>query len=219
MKCARVWVLGAGGIGSSLLPYLVSSGIGHIRLFDADRVERSNLARQVLFCEADIGRLKGEVARQRLAKINPFVEIIWEDRFFDPQSEDLLPQDHHFILEGTDSIETKFLTNDLTLKNNIPALIGGLGADQGHIFPISRQSDHACYRCLFEAPPSNELPGCSSEGILSPLPGVIGSMMAYLTVMYFIEKKLDHHIFLLEKNNWRKVAVNKDSDCRYCNRI
>ena len=212
-------VLGAGGIGSSLLPYLVSSGIGYTCLVDADKIERSNLARQVLFCEADVGCLKGRVVKQRLAGINPFVEIIWKNQFFNSQSESLLAQDYHFILEGTDSIETKFLINDLALKNNIPALIGGLGTDQGHIFPVSRQADHACYRCLFEAPPSNELPSCSSEGILSPLPGVIGSMMAYLTVMYFIEEKLDHYIFLLEKNNWRKIPINKDPDCRYCNFI
>ena len=210
-------VLGAGGIGCSLLPYLVSSGIGHICLIDADRVESSNLARQILFSTSDVGRLKGEVVQQKLARLNPFVEVIWENEFFNSQNGNVIAQDCHFILEGTDSIETKFLVNDFALKNDIPALIGGLGTDQGHIFPVLRQSNQACYRCLFEAPPGDGLPGCSSEGILSPLPGVIGTMMAYLSVMYFIEKKLGHHIFLLEKNNWRRLTIKKDLGCEYCN--
>ena len=128
----------------------------------------------------------------------------------------MLTQDYHLILEGTDNIENKFLVNDLALKHNIPALIGGLGSDQGHIFPVTKQAQQACYRCVFDSPPLDDLPDCSNTGILSPLPGVVGSMMAYLSVMYLSEKKFTTHIFLLEKNNWRKILINKDPHCQYC---
>ena len=221
LKGARVLVLGAGGIGSGVLPYLVSSGIGHICIVDSDKVERINLARQTMFSEVDIGFSKGLVAQKKLTTLNPYIEVIWKDMHFSSDNAELLMRDYTLILEGTDDIYNKFRVNDLSLKQNIPALIGGLGSTQGHIFPVCNSSNeaHACYRCLFETTPAaeNELPTCANMGILSPLPGVIGSMMAYLTTLFFIEKKMVMNLFLLEKYKWRSLSLQKNPDCVYCN--
>ena len=204
------------------MPYLVSSGIGYICIVDADTVERINLGRQIIFSEADIGLPKGFVAKKKLKESNPHVEIVWKDTYFSKENSNDLALDTHLILEGTDDIQNKFRVNDFTIKQGIPSLIGGLGSLQGHIFPIhlkSSQHKNACYRCLFEAPPTSEntLPTCANTGILSPLPGVVGSMMAYLTTLFFIEKKLVTNLFLLEKYKWRSLSLHKKIDCLYCN--
>ncbi len=212
--------MGAGGIGSGALPYLVSSGVGHVCIIDSDRVERTNLARQTMFSEADIGFPKGLIAQGKLAALNPNVEVIWKDARFNSDNSERLAQGYQLVLEGTDDVHNKFRVNDLSLKRNIPALIGGLGSTQGHIFPVfnSLNQTHACYRCLFETTPASgeELPTCANAGILSPLPGVIGSMMAYLTALFFIEKKMVMSLFLLEKYKWRSLSLKKKSDCSYC---
>ena len=214
-------VLGAGGIGSSVLPYLVSSGFGHVCIVESDKVERSNLARQNLFSESDIGLPKGRVAQEKLLPLNPHVKVLWKDAFFTSENSFELSQGYDLIIEGTDDIQNKFRVNDLSLSQKIPALIGGLGSTQGHIFPVSSQAAHAkkaCYRCVFEAPPNpeSELPTCANTGILSALPGVIGSMMCYLATLFFIEKKLVTDLFLLEKYRWRNLSIKKNPDCKYC---
>ncbi len=217
LKNSSVLVLGAGGIGSSLLLYLAASGIGKISIFEKDHIDRSNLGRQPLFLEEEIGESKGKIAVQRLNKLNPHIQLEWIPDYFNAENSIPYIEKCDILIEGTDSIKNKFLVNDLALQNNKPALIGGLGTIQGHILPISKDLNLACYRCLFEKPPlEGDIPTCAQAGILSPLPGIIGSMMAYLAVMYLIQKKNQPKIFILENMNWRSLHIQKKMDCQYC---
>jgi adenylyltransferase/sulfurtransferase len=217
LKKSRVLVLGAGGIGSALLPYLVSSGVGYVRLVDPDVVEESNLSRQVLYNEHHIGALKGAVASEYLAALNPETEVEWVGGRFHPENHASYINSIDLILEGTDDISCKFLVSDISVETGIPAVIGSIGNVQGHIFPVAAKPGHACYRCLFEAAPENEeIPTCATEGILSPLPGIIGSMMAYLAVDHLTGRDFLQKIYLMEKGGWRTISMTQNKSCSYC---
>jgi len=215
LKKSRVLVLGAGGIGSALLPYLASSGIGYIRLLDPDTVEESNLSRQILFNDNHVGALKGPTAVEFLTSLNSNLEIDWlPGRFNEASSHQVESMD--LILEGTDDLPCKFLVSDMALQKNIPAIIGSIGNVQGHVFPVAARPNHACYRCLFEKPPEEEIPTCATEGILSPLPGIIGSMMAYLAIEYLsgrAGREFLRKIYLMESSGWRTMKLEQNRQC------
>lgn len=215
LKSARVVVIGAGGIGSALLPYLAASGVGYIRLLEPDVVEKSNLARQILYREQDIGALKGAVCVNVLRELNPHIELDWRPVRFQKGSEGADLKGIDLLFEGSDDIESKFLASDLSLEKKVGAIIGGIGTTQGHIFPVSGESSRGCYRCVFEDIPSGELPTCATEGVLSPLPGVAGAMMAYRGVRYLLEKKMPDEIDMLQEGRWRSLKLKKSSACRH----
>lgn len=220
LKESTVLVLGAGGIGSALLPYLAASGVGNIFLMDPDVVEQSNLSRQILYSPDDVGALKGPLTVEKISTQNPDIRIEWLPGLFREDVAQKYLQGVDLVLEGTDDIYCKFLVSDLSRKQGIAGIIGSLGNVQGHVFPVSPQSGHACYRCLFEAPPKEgELPTCATEGILSPLPGVVGSLMAYLAVKYLTEKKFEKKIYLVEKNGWRTIPLKANKNCSLCSKL
>ncbi len=228
LKNARVLALGAGGIGSAMLPYLAAAGVGYIRLVEPDQIERSNLSRQILYQTPEVGLLKGAVARNKLMALNPEGEIEWVAEPFGVDNAGFQMREVDLVLEGTDDLVSKFLVNDLCLRQGVPALIGALGPAQGHVFPVIPQKSGVtpympggappCYRCLFGAPPENpgEIPTCATEGILSPLAGVIGSMMAYRAVRFFIEGRLEPGIDIMEKNRWRSIQMKQNPGCPVC---
>ena len=211
LKQKTVVVLGVGGIGNPLLTYLVSSGVGNIHIFEFDYVESSNLARQVLYSSKDVGELKSQTALKKLKKINPYVNIYLHKKPF--QQQDNLPHSD-FILEGTDSVESKFHINRVSIRKKIPALIAGIGALQGHIFPVlSYKKSYACYSCIFGELSLELIPTCSDTGVLSSLPGIIGTMMAHLVLLYFFEGTLEDRLYLIEKFQWRNISIKKNNSC------
>jgi len=217
LKKSRVLVLGAGGIGAAMLPYLAASGVGYIRLIDPDEIETSNLSRQILFTEHQVGSLKGPVAAEFLGTLNPKIEVEWVGGKFNRETCDQYMDSMDMIMEGTDDILCKFLVSDLSVINQIPSIIGSIGNVQGHVFPVAGKSGYACYRCLFETPPENEeIPTCATEGILSPLPGIIGSMMAYLAVDFLSGNEFSKKIFLMERGGWRTVSMDQNKKCDFC---
>ncbi|MDH4199743.1 MAG: HesA/MoeB/ThiF family protein [Spirochaetia bacterium] len=219
LKKSRVLVLGAGGIGSGLLPYLAASGVGFIRLLEPDIVEPSNLSRQILYAADNIGALKGATAVEFLSRLNPELDMEWLPVGFDANNHAPIIKDVDLILDGTDDIHCKFLLSDIAVKNAIPAIIGSIGNFQGHIFPVAGKPGFACYRCLFEKVPDEEIPTCATEGILSPLPGIIGSMMAYLSLQFLITRGFEKRIYLMEKGGWRHIAMNWNPHCSFCGRF
>lgn len=216
-------VVGAGGIASGLLPALVSTGPREIILFDDDIVERSNLGRQNIFTEADVGRLKVQAAKDRLMDINPYVQVTAMAEKFSNQTFAKSGANASIILEGSDSLETKFLVSDISVKQKKVAFIGALGPDQGHIFPIlpaqfsKAKEASACYRCVFEAPPpQGEIPDCSTRGVLSALPHVVGGQMAYLASLIILEGAIWPGLQLIEKKGWRTHRLHRNEECAYC---
>lgn len=218
LKNAKVAIAGAGGLGSAFLPYLASSGVGSITIYEHDRVELHNLGRQVLFNRQQIGVAKGAAAAEALSRINPDIEIEWVNRPFSAE----LFKNHPLpdvMLDGTDSVTNKFLMNDLAVTHEIPAVIAGIGTTQGHVFtvlPASYNDDpRVCYRCIFERPPQEgELPSCARDGVISPLPGVIGTMMAYLTVKILTGSTLQPLLHLIDDMQWRTLKIRQNKRCK-----
>jgi len=214
LKNSHILVIGAGGIGSSLLPYLVSSGIGEITLFESDIIERSNLGRQILFNQEQIGIAKGAATLNFLYDLNPQVKIHWKNERF--SIKDLKDSNKRFdmIIEGSDDAKLKFDLSQHSLQNNLDLLIGALSFRQAHIFYQKSSNNHACYRCIFQNLPNlNDLPTCANEGILSSMPGVIGSMMAYLTINLILEKSNESLFYILEGLSWRNKRLIKQKHC------
>jgi molybdopterin/thiamine biosynthesis adenylyltransferase len=211
LKAASVVVVGAGGLGATILPILAAAGVGKIHLFDHDVVERSNLSRQLLFRESDIGRPKSQVAAAYLRLLNPHVEVFESVETFNEKSRISMGQPN-MLLEGSDDVETKFYVNNLSLQLRIPTIIASLGHVQGHAMLI-HGADSPCYRCVFDPLDAGELPSCASEGILSSFPAVIGSMVANLALQFILGERAKPGLWVFEKNNCRKVHVTKRLGC------
>ena len=211
LKDARVIVIGAGGLGSTFLPVLAASGIGNIVVYDADTVERSNLGRQLLYTEADLGKPKASAAADRLMAINPFIQLQGIPRRFDETVAGAL-RTASLVFEGSDSLRTKFLLNDLCLSAGIPLVISALGNAQGHTMLVSG-SDSACYRCIFEEIDEQELPTCANEGILSAFPALVAAQAAHVAIRRILDANLPAGFWVFEKSHCRNVSVRRRKDC------
>lgn len=194
-----------------MLPLLAAAGIGKIEIFDGDRVEQSNLGRQIIFREADIGEAKAQAAANFLRALNPHIEIIAHDRHFMEKDAPLLAE-ASAVCEGSDNLPTKFLLNDLAIATGTPAFIAALGKDQGHAMFINGNTA-GCYRCVFDELPGGDLPSCASEGIASTFPAVVSSAVAHSVVMHLLKPIASGILWLFEKNHCRTIQIKKRQDC------
>jgi len=211
LKAARVLVVGAGGIGSTLLPLLASSGVGSIEIFDGDKIETSNLGRQVLFRERQVGQNKAAVAAETLRDLNPHIEIVAHPRHLEAKDAE------HFgsadiVCEGSDSVPTKLLVNNLALAAKRPAIIAALGNTQGHVMLVNGHTT-ACYACLFSGVDEKDLPTCASEGILTTFPAVVAATAAQIAISQLLQPHAEGKLWVFEKNNCRSIRVKKRQDC------
>ncbi len=173
---AKVLVIGAGGLGCPLLQYLVSAGVGIIGIVDGDIVEESNLARQILYTDQDLGKSKVEVAKAKLYKLNPYVEVDIYDQMLDWESGLAFFANYDIIVDGTDNYESRYLVNDLAVICNKPLVSGSVFRFEGQLSVFNYQGGPT-YRCLF--PDENKLGfGCTDTGVIGATTGIIGSMMA-----------------------------------------
>jgi molybdopterin/thiamine biosynthesis adenylyltransferase len=171
-------VIGAGGLGGPALLGLAAAGVGKLVLLDGDAVETSNLARQPLFGEADLGRRKAEAAAARLRQLFPSVEVEAVDGRFDSGSAAQVLRGADVLLDGSDDFETRFLANDEALRAGVPLVHGGVLRYTAQILTVVPGAT-GCLRCLFEAPPPRgEVPSCAEAGVLGALAGFAGSLMA-----------------------------------------
>jgi len=179
---AKVLVIGVGGLGCPALQYLVAAGVGKIGLVDGDLVSLSNLHRQILFTTADVGKLKVEIARQRLQEINPQIEIETYPNFITQENALAIFSQYDAILDGTDNFESRYLINDACALIQKPLIFAAVSGFEGQlaIFNVTDQNGvQTNYRDLFPVQPSKgEIPNCAENGVLGVLPGIIGTMMA-----------------------------------------
>ncbi len=178
LKAARVLVVGAGGLGSPALLYLAAAGTGHIGIVDFDRVDVSNLQRQVLFDTDSIGRGKAEAARARLQALNPHVEVRVHAE--ELRAENVLDIVRHYdvVLDGTDRFSTRYLVNDACVILGKPLVSAAIHRFEGQAFTYVPKRG-PCYRCLFPEPPADgAVPNCAEAGVLGVLPGVMGTLQA-----------------------------------------
>ncbi|MDO9185833.1 MAG: molybdopterin-synthase adenylyltransferase MoeB [Bacteroidia bacterium] len=183
IKSAKILVIGAGGLGCPALQYLTAMGIGEIGIVDFDKVEESNLQRQILYSIEDIGKLKTEAAVSKLSKQNPFVKFNSYPVRLDNQNAIELFSKYDLIIDGTDNFATRYLVNDACVILNKPLIYGSIYKFEGQVsvlnYSDSSGQSGPTYRCLFPTPPpSGSIPNCSEIGVLGVLPGIIGTLQA-----------------------------------------
>ncbi len=183
LKQARVLVIGAGGLGCPVLQYLTAAGIGTIGIVEFDKVDVSNLQRQLLYTVDDIGKPKIECAIKRLTSQNPFVNFIAHRVHLSNNNALDIITDYDVIIDGTDNFATRYMINDACVLLNKILVYGSINKFEGHVsvfnYPEKNGQRGPTYRCLFPEPPSPESsPNCSEVGVLGVLPGVIGAMQA-----------------------------------------
>ena len=174
LRDARIVLIGAGGLGSPAALYLAAAGVGTLTLIDDDRVERSNLQRQILHADARTGMRKTESARIALSALNPDVRLDLREERLRAANVEALLRDHDVVIDGADNFPTRYLLNAACLRLKIPLVYGAVHRFTGQVSVFdSRRDDSPCYRCLFPEPPSAaEAPNCSEAGVLGVLPGV-----------------------------------------------
>ncbi len=183
LKAASVLVVGTGGLGAPMLQYLAAAGVGTIGIVDFDKVEASNLHRQVLFGVSDVGRPKVEVARERLQQINPHISIIvHEARLTSENALDII-RPYDIVADGTDNFPTRYLVNDAAVILDKPNVYGSIFQFEGQVSVFNYVNDQGQrgpnYRDLYpEPPPPGMVPDCAEAGVLGVLPGIIGSIQA-----------------------------------------
>lgn len=178
LKAARVLMVGAGGLGCPALQYLTAAGVGRITIIDPDKIEISNLQRQILYTTADLGKPKAIAAKEKLEGQNPFVNINAITESLSAENTLALFADHDVVIDGTDNFATRYLCNDASVLTDKPLVYGAIQRFQGQVSVFNWQGS-ATYRCLFPEPPSaDEAPDCSTAGVLGVLPGVIGTLQA-----------------------------------------
>lgn len=216
LKAASVLIVGAGGLGAPAALYLAAAGVGTIMLADPDVVDRSNLQRQVIFADDDVGRSKVEAAADRLAGLNPHVFVAgYKGRFDAESAHDLVPG-VDLVLDGTDDFATRFCVNDACVAHGKTLVSGAIGRWTGQVGVFAGRP---CYRCLTpEIPPDAET--CVAVGVVGALAGVIGSMMALEAIKLITGagEALTGRLLLYDglAGQSRTVRVGADPACPVC---
>ncbi len=216
---ARVLVVGAGGLGSPIAYYLAAAGVGTLGIADADRVELSNLQRQILHFTPDLDEPKVESARAKLQQLNPDVSVRAYDERVTAENALELFRDYDFIVEGTDSFASKFLVNDACVLLDKPFSQAGILRFAGQT--MTHVPGSACYRCVFESPPPpGAVPTCSEAGVLGAVAGMLGTIQAAETLKYLlaIGELLVNRILFVDALSMehRRVEVRRNPGCAVC---
>lgn len=217
---AKVFIIGAGGLGCPVGFYLTAAGVGTIAMIDNDDVEMSNLQRQIAHRVDTIGMPKVESARNTFQALNPDVNIIaLRQRISKHDILDLI-KDYDVIVDGSDNFPTRYLVNDACVMARKPLVSGAILRFEGQVTTII-PGEGPCYRCLFEEPPPAGLvPSCQEAGVLGVLPGVIGGLQATEVLKIILQKgellKGELLIYSALKTTFRKVKVPKNASCPVC---
>ena len=221
LRQSKVLVIGAGGLGCPAAFYLSAAGIGTLGIADPDKVELSNLQRQILHGTEDIGRQKVESAQAKLRQLNPDVEVkIYPTRFDDDNAVELA-EGYDFIVDGSDNFDTKFLVNDVAIRLGIAFSHAGIVRLQGQTMTVI-PGKSACYRCLFKAPPPpEEILNCQQSGILGAVAGTLGTIQATEAIKYlagFEEGLITDRLLVYDAKlmKFHSVEVEKDPNCAAC---
>lgn len=217
---ARVLLVGAGGLGSPAALYLAAAGVGTLGLVDDDRVDRSNLHRQILHRDDRIGMAKTESARLTLEALNPSVRVNTHALRLDSTNVESVMADYDVVIDGSDNFPTRYLVNDACIRLGLANVYGAVQGFEGQVsvFPAGGQP---CYRCLFaEPPPPEHVSMCNEAGVIGVVPGVIGLLQALevIKLVTDIGQTLAGRLLLFDARTTRlrEVRLNADPNCRYC---
>jgi sulfur-carrier protein adenylyltransferase/sulfurtransferase len=212
--------VGAGGLGSPLALYLAAAGVGRLGLVDFDRVEESNLQRQLLFGHADVGRSKVEAASERLRAVNPHVEVVPHPVRLDAGNALELLGGYDVIADGSDNFATRYLVNDACVLLGKPDVWGAVQRFEGQL-SVFWAPRGPCYRCLFPAPPPpGVVPSCAEAGVLGVLPGIVGALQANEVIKLLLatgEPLVGRFLtFDALRVRFRELALARSPDCPLC---
>ncbi len=219
---SRVLLLGAGGLGSPAALYLAAAGVGTLGIVDDDKVDASNLQRQVLHSTARLGEWKAESARRTLQDLNPDVEVkTYVERLTSENVERILADGWDVIVDGADNFPTRYLVNDAAVWHGIPLVHGSIYRFEGQVSVFDPAHGGPCYRCLFPTPPPPELaPSCAEGGVLGVLPGIVGSLQANETLKLClgIGESLAGRLLLFDAlvTEFSEVKLRRDPACPVC---
>ncbi len=220
LSAARVLCVGAGGLGSPVLMYLAAAGVGTLGIVDFDVVDESNLARQVIHGQSDIGRKKVESAAAKVAEINPFVNVVAHDVRLDRENVLELFEGYDIIVDGTDNFATRYMINDACVILNKPCVWGSIYRFDGQASVF--WAEHGpCYRCVHPMPPPEGLvPNCAEGGVLGALCASIGSIQATETIKLItgVGSTLVGSMVIYDglESSFDKITIRKDSACSAC---
>ena len=224
LKNAKVLVIGAGGLGSPALLYLAAAGVGTLGIAEFDEVDESNLQRQVIHGQSDIGRPKAESARDSIAEINPLVHVVVHNERLDNDNVMEIFAGYDLIVDGTDNFATRYMVNDAAYFLKIPYVWGSIYRFDGQasvFWPTLEGADAPCYRCLYpEPPPPGMVPSCAEGGVLGVLCASIGSIQVNeaIKLLTGIGDPLVGKLMIYDalEMEYRKLKVRKDPNCALC---
>jgi adenylyltransferase/sulfurtransferase len=220
LLAARVAIIGAGGLGCPAALYLSAAGVGTIGLVDPDRVDASNLQRQVLYAEADVGRPKTDVARERLMALDPSLSVETYPVALSAANALELLRDYDLVIDGTDNFPTRYLVNDACVLLGVPNVHGSVLRFEGRV-SVFGTKDGPCYRCLFPTPPPpDSVPDCAEAGVLGVMPGLIGMLQATEAIKWIVGAGdvLAGRLLLVDalRMRFQTVAIRRDPRCPAC---
>ena len=220
LKSSSVLLVGAGGLGAPSATYLAADGVGRIGIVDFDVIEKSNLHRQVLFSEKDIGRSKAEVIKERLLDVNPNASIELHKVRLDSSNAMEIMRGYDIVVDGTDNFPTRYLVNDACVFLGKPNVYASLFRFEGQV-AVFYAKEGPCYRCLYsEPPPPGLVPNCAEAGVLGVLPGIVGSIQAAEVIDMILGKgaSLVGKLLLIDALDmkFREVRLKKNPGCSVC---
>jgi adenylyltransferase/sulfurtransferase len=224
LKNAKVLAVGAGGLGSPTLLYLAAAGVGTLGIVDFDTVDESNLQRQIIHGQSDIGRSKAQSARDSVKEINPLVEVILHEERLDSSNVMEIFAQYDLIVDGTDNFATRYMVNDAAFFLGKPYVWGSIYRFDGQasvFWPTAPGVEAPCYRCLYpEPPPPGMVPSCAEGGVLGVLCASIGSIQTNeaIKLLMGIGEPLVGKLVVYDalEMEYRKIKVRKDPECPLC---
>ncbi|MDX6372574.1 MAG: sulfur-carrier protein adenylyltransferase/sulfurtransferase [Nocardioidaceae bacterium] len=223
LKNAKVLVIGAGGLGSPALLYLAAAGVGTLGIAEFDEVDESNLQRQVIHGQSDIGKSKALSAKESIAETNPYVDVVLHEERLDNDNVLQVFEGYDLIVDGTDNFATRYMVNDAAYFLGIPYVWGSIYRFDGQasVFAPTLAEDAPCYRCLYpEPPPPGMVPSCAEGGVLGVLCASIGAIQVTeaIKLLTGIGDPLVGQLMIYDalEMEYRKLRVRKDPNCALC---
>jgi adenylyltransferase/sulfurtransferase len=216
---ARMLIVGLGGLGCPAALYLATSGVGRLLLNDFDRVDETNLPRQILYAPEDVGALKVEAARKRLTVLNPAVDVVVLAERLDGPALEAVVGGVDVVLDGTDNFATRFAVNRACVARRVALVSGAAVRVEGQIAVFPNDGRGPCYACLYNDE-DEWLGDCQGNGVLAPVPGVIGTLMAEEALKLALgwDSALHNRLLLWDakRGDWQSVALKRDPECVVC---
>lgn len=220
LRGASALIVGAGGLGSPAAMYLAAAGTGKLVIVDDDAVELVNLQRQILHGESDLGRPKTDSGADRLRDLNPLVDIRTVPEQLTGENADSLVDEADIVLDGSDNFDTRYAVNAACVARRKPLVTGSVIRWEGQVTVLRPDENGACYACLFPPDAESREEACAEAGIVSPLPGIIGSIQALeaMKVIAGLGKSLEGRLLTLDARNmrWAERGYGRDPECPVC---